>query len=168
MPADEMTNNLLETDAHRRIAVELFNHVWALLETDDRTREQDEEMIHAAHASRWHWSRSAVPDMGQRLLVGEWQCARVYSVLGRGEPAVYHAQRCVEMSRAEEIEDWAVAAACEAMARALRTIGDRAGFEEWRARAAEATAAIAEEEEREVIENDLATLGHWEEPTSAS
>ncbi len=163
MPSDEPTTILLETDLHRRVAADLFNQVWTLLETEDRTREQDEEMIHAAHASRWHWSRSEVPDMGQRLLVAEWQCARVYSVLGRGEPAVFHARRCVEMSEGSEIEDWAVAAACEAMARALRAAGDRAAFEEWRARAVEATAAIGEEEEREVIENDLATLGHWGE-----
>lgn len=153
------TDDPIDADTHRRLAATLFNHVWTLLETEDRSPEQDDEMIHAAHASRFHWSRTGVQDLPQRLAVGEWQCARVYAVLGRGEPALYHARRCQALAEGPDIEDWAVAAAYEGMARASRAAGDEAAFEAWRTRAVEATAAIAEDEEREVIENDLATLG---------
>ena len=41
----------------RRVASELFNLVWSLLDIPDRSPEQEAEMIHAAHASRWHWGR---------------------------------------------------------------------------------------------------------------
>jgi len=158
MPADPTSDDQLDADTHRRVAVQLFNHVWTLLETEERSQEQEDEMLHAAHASRWHWSRTGVPDLRQRLAVGEWQCARVYAVLGRGEPALHHARRCMELAAGEGIEQWMVAASYEGMARASRVAGDDAAFEEWRSRATEATAAISEEEEREVIENDLATL----------
>ena len=149
----------LDPEAHRRLGAELFNHVWRLLEAEDRSAEQDDEMIHAAHASRWHWSRTGVEDLNQRLAVGEWQCSRVYAVLGRGEPALFHARRCLERAERGDVERWAVASAYEAMARASSVAGDRAAFEEWRERARSASAAIEDDEEREVIEGDLATLG---------
>lgn len=151
--------DVLDADQHRQMGAHLFNHVWSLLEAEDRTPQQDDEMLHAAHASRWHWAQTGVSDLGQRLAVGEWQCSRVYAVLDRGEPSLFHAKRCVERAEGEGIEDWVVAAAYEAMARASRVAGDRRAFEEWRERARTATAAIAEEEDREVIETDLRSLG---------
>jgi DNA-binding transcriptional MerR regulator len=39
----------------RQLAVDLFNHVWTLLERSDRSPLEDDEMLHAAHASRYHW-----------------------------------------------------------------------------------------------------------------
>ena len=53
-------NSLTDIDGatHRRLGVALFNHVWTLLEQPDRTPAQTDEMIHAAHASRCHWSRA--------------------------------------------------------------------------------------------------------------
>ena len=76
-------------------------------------------MLRAAHASRWHWAQTGVPDINQRLAVGEWQCSRVYAVLGRGEPSLHHARRCVELVEADDMEDWVAASAYEAMARAF-------------------------------------------------
>ena len=153
---------LLDADAHRSLAAELFNHVWTLLETEDRSPDQDAEMIHAAHASVYHWTRADPPDVRQRRAVGEWQCSRVYATLGRAEPALFHAGRCLALAEGEGVEDWVRAAAAEAMARASRVAGDRPAFEEWRARAEEASAAIGDPAEREVIEGDLATLGSVE------
>jgi hypothetical protein len=64
----------------------------------------------------------------------------------------------VELVEAGGMEDWVAASAYEAMARASRTAGDRRAFEEWRSRAHAAMAQISDPEDREVIENDLATL----------
>jgi hypothetical protein len=99
-----------------------------------------------------------VDDLPQRLAVGEWQCSRVYAVLGRGEPALHHARRCLDLVEAGGLEDWVAASAYEAMARASSVAGDRAAFEEWRARARTAADEITDEGDREVIEGDLATL----------
>ena len=159
VPMTTSAPEILDADADRQLGVDLFNHVWTLLEAEDRSAEQDAEMVHAAHASVHHWTRAAPQDVRQRQAVGEWQCSRVYATLGRAEPALYHARRCLDLAEGGAVEDWVLAAAAEAMARASRVAGDRAAFEEWRGRAEAATAAIADPAERQVIEGDLATLG---------
>jgi DNA-binding transcriptional MerR regulator len=140
---------------HRRIGRELFNHVWTLLETPGRTPEQVDDLIHAAHASRYHWTIGGEPVNRAR---GEWQCARVYAVLGRAEPALWHARRCVELCEQHGLGDWDLAAAYEGMARALAVAGDAAAAAEWKARATAALADIADPDDREPIAADLATL----------
>ena len=115
--------DVLDADTHRQEGAHLFNHVWSLLEAEDRTTAQDDEMLHAAHASRWHWAQTGVPDINQRLAVGEWQCSRVYAVLGRGEPSLHHARRCVDLVEAGGMEDWVAASAYEAMAPRLTHCG---------------------------------------------
>lgn len=146
----------LDAAAHRHLGVSLFNHVWTLLETADRTAAQTDEMIHAAHASRYHWSKAGTTvNLGR----GEWQVARVYSVLGRGEPAVWHAARCLAYIEAAvtagEADDWDLAAALEGCARAAMTAGDLAAATDWRTRARAALDAIADPEDRRLIESDI-------------
>jgi hypothetical protein len=51
-------------ETHRRLAADLFNRVWELLEMPVRTREQDDEMVHAAHASRYHWGVEEAAEVG--------------------------------------------------------------------------------------------------------
>lgn len=116
-------------------------------------------MIHAVHASRWHRARADGSGV-QHLRRGEWQCSPAYATLGRGEPAVWHARRCVEHAEAaaDVAESFDVPSSYEAMARALAVVGDRAAAEEWRARARAAIAAIDIPEDSQVIEQDLATL----------
>ena len=38
---------------HRQLAVDLFNHTRSIFSTKNRTAEQDEEMAHTAHVSRY-------------------------------------------------------------------------------------------------------------------
>ena len=60
----------LDLATRRALAVGLFNYTWTLLENPDRTKEQDDEMLNAAHASRYHWG-----EVGEavNLSRGEWQ-----------------------------------------------------------------------------------------------
>jgi len=145
----------LDRETERRLASGLYNDVWRLMELPERRPEQDDEMLHAAHASRHHWGRIGKP---VNLARGEWLCSRVYAVLGRGEPALWHARRCVEINEAGGIADWDIAAACEAMARASAVAGDMAAAREWAARGRDACTRIAEDDDREHIEADLAAI----------
>jgi len=147
----------LDGATHRALGVALYNHVWTLLEKADRSAAETDEMIHAAHASRFHWSRAAGGEPFN-LARGEWQCSRVYAVLGRGEPALWHARRCVAINEAAGRGDWDIASAYEAMARASGVAGDPGAAADWKAKAAAALDGIADKDDREVIENDLATL----------
>lgn len=104
-----------EKEWHRKTAVNCFNKVWDLLEKKSRTQKEEDTMIHTAHASRFHWGEIGTPLEYER---GEWQISRVYAVLGRAEPAMYHAKRCLEICTENNIGDFDLAFAYEAMARA--------------------------------------------------
>ena len=145
----------LDAGTHRQLGVDLYNSTWTLLEKPDRTALETDEMIHRAHASRWHWGNAGEE---VNLARGEWLCSRVYAILGRGEPALWHARRCVEIDESNGIGDWDIASAYEAMTRALLLAGDRTGAREWAAKARSSCAAIADADDREVIEQDLASL----------
>jgi len=145
----------IDAATRRTLAGDLFNHTWTLLDTPNRTPEQDDEMLHAAHASRYHWGEIGQPVNRSR---GEWQCSRVYAVLGRAEPALWHARRCLAICEANGIADWDIAAAYEALARASLVGGDLAAVATWKAKAYQALALVTDAEDREVIEADLAAL----------
>lgn len=106
---------------HRKLAVDCFNATWDLLDKKNRTEEDNFKMIHAAHASRFHWGEIGTPLEFQR---GEWQISRVYSALGYGEPALLHAQCCHDICTEKKIGDFDMAFACEALARAHHVLGN--------------------------------------------
>ena len=141
---------------HRQLGVDLFNHTWTSLEKNDRTPDDDDAMIHAAYGSRYHWSQASKE--AKRQARGEWQLSRVFAVLGRGEPAVYHAERCLEWCGRGDVEDWDVAFAYEALARAHGVAGNADEAERWKAKAREAGDAIADREDREHFDADYETL----------
>ena len=141
---------------HRQLAVDLFNHTWTLLELEERSADEDDEMLGAAHASRYHWSKASTEAKHQAR--GEWQLARVYAVLGRGEPAVHHAERCLAWCGRGEVEDWDAAFAHEALARAHRVAGNEDEAERHKSLARELGDAIADPEDREHFDKDWRTL----------
>jgi DNA-binding transcriptional MerR regulator len=145
----------IDDGLRRTLAVHLFNHVWTLLEQTDRTPLQDDEMLHAAHASRHHWGEVGEP---VNLARGEWQCSRVYAVLARAEPAMWHAQRCRAICEEHGIGDWDIAFAWEAIARAARVGGDHATADAALLQARELAALIAADEDRELVLSDLETI----------
>ncbi len=147
----------LDPTTQRQLAAGLYNYTWTLLEQEDRSADDVDRMIHAAHASRLHWDAIGLPANRAR---GEWLCSRVYSVLGRGEPAVWHARRCLAILEVggEGIEDWDLPGAYEALARAHAVAGDPVAAGTWRDRSRDALARVADAEDRELIEGDLATL----------
>jgi hypothetical protein len=90
---------------------------------------------------------------------GEWQCSRVYAVLGRAEPALHHAHRCFELCEAAgDCEDFDLPFALEALARAHALAGDAGEAERWLAMAGAAAERIADREDREIVLRDLATI----------
>jgi DNA-binding transcriptional MerR regulator len=142
---------------HRRLGVDLFNKTWTLMEKEGRTPADDDELIHCAHASAYHWLHVGTPANRAR---SEWQCSRMYTVLGRAEPALHHAHRCLEICEAspEALEDWDLPFAHEALARAHATAGNAEQARLHVARARELTAAVTDEDDRGLLEADLATI----------
>jgi DNA-binding transcriptional MerR regulator len=139
----------------RQTAIDLFNGVWRLLEKEGRGVEDDDRMVHMAHASRYHWGEVGEPVNRSR---GEWQCSRVYAVLGRAEPALHHARRGLEICGEHGIKDFDLAFAYESLARACAVAGEKEQAREWTAQALAAADDIAEPEDRELLLSDLESI----------
>jgi DNA-binding transcriptional MerR regulator len=152
-----MPDTDLDVADERRLAAALFNATWTLMEKEDRTRAEDDEMLHMAHASRHHWGRvaSATPANFGR---GEWQCSRVYAMLGRSEPCLHHAQRCLDICQENGIADWDIAFAYEALARGHAVAGDAEQARAFTEQALAAAEDIAEDEDRELVLSDLESI----------
>jgi DNA-binding transcriptional MerR regulator len=147
-----MRSESLETGEHRRLGIDLYNRTWTLMDTPG------DEMLHCAHASAYHWMQGGGTTANRAR--SEWLCSRVYSILGRPEPALHHARRCLELveSAPDEMEDWDIAGAREALARAHLTAGETEEARRHYERAREDTAKIADPEDRKHIEADLDAL----------
>jgi len=142
-------------ERHEKFAVELFNLVWDLMDREERTPEEDDRMLHAAHASRYHWGEIGTPLEFER---GEWQISRVYSVLKRPDGAMHHARRCLEICEANGIGDFDLAFAYEALARANSVAGDHSGVSRYMRLAEKAGEAIGEEDNKNYSLSELRTL----------
>jgi hypothetical protein len=141
--------------SERQLGVDLYNETWRLMES----REDDERMLHMAHASAYHWQQAPECEPKNRAR-SEWLCSRVYTVLGRAEPALYHAKRCLEICRAhpENMDDWDLPFAHEALARAHRVAGNDDEVRDQEEKARELGEQLADPEDREHLEEALATL----------
>jgi DNA-binding transcriptional MerR regulator len=147
----------LDPETHRQLGADYFNKTWTLMEKADRTREDDDEMLHCTHASAYHWLQVGTAANRSR---SEWQCSRVYTILGRVEPALHHARRCLEIVEAnpDAMEDWDLPTAYEAMARAHMIARDVEATRRYAEVGRAAMAKIADEDDRAVLEADFATI----------
>jgi DNA-binding transcriptional MerR regulator len=152
---DQTTEDILSSEAERRLAIRYFNAVWTLMEKEDRTVEDDDLMIHMAHASRYHWGQVGKPE---NLARGEWQVSRVYAVLRRVEPCLHHAQRVLDICEANGIGDWDIAFAFEALARGHAISGDTEAARAMTEKALAAVENIAQDEDRKIVLADLETI----------
>jgi hypothetical protein len=139
----------------RQLAATIFNHVWDLLEkriaASPRTTRCSTARTRAGTTGAWWGSRCTGP-------AGEWQCARVYAVLGRAEPALHHAGRCFELATQHHLGPFDLGAAYEAIARAYLIAGDAAKTAGHVALARAEASKVADAEDRAILEANLASL----------
>lgn len=147
------------SSAERKLGVELYNSSWELLEKAERAVEEDDALIHEVHASAYHWLQAPECEPKNRAR-SEWLCSRAYCVVGRAEPALHHAKRCLEIceQHADNVEDWDVAFAYEALARANRVAGNDEEASRYEQRGRKLAEQIADPEDREIVLMDYATL----------
>ena len=143
-------------ETHRALGVGLFNCAWELMETADRTPEQDDELsTPPTPRDTTGCSPGSCPARPR-----EWQCARVYSTLGRGEPALWHARRCLAILEANGggLTTGTSQPPMRPSPERARSPATLPARDEWSAKARAALAGIADPDDRGVIEQDLATL----------
>lgn len=140
---------------HKEEAVKCFNATWDLIDKSDRTHEDDINMIHMAHASRYHWGQIGT---ALELTRGEWQISRVYSLLGMGDSALFHAKEALKLCMDNCIGDFDLAFGYEAMARAYSVLGNHGDKSTFIEKAKEAAKAIAEEDNRKYVGSEISTI----------
>ncbi|MEI6915366.1 MAG: hypothetical protein WCL39_09565, partial [Armatimonadota bacterium] len=153
---EEIMRELLpEEEYHRQQATRLFDFVWSLLEQEERTIDETDAMINAAHAARFHWSQIGTP---LHVAYSEWQISRVYAVLCRPEPAIYHAERCLAVCQTAEAGHFALAYAYEALARAHATAGFHPEAAQMIELSQRAGSGMESQSDKELLARDLMTI----------
>jgi hypothetical protein len=145
----------LNRSQHRKIGADLFNYTWSLLDQKKRSSDEVDQMVHAAHASRYHWGQAGTP---RNRAIGEWQISRVYSTLGRAEPALYHGRRGLEIARRSRLSRFHLAYAYEALARASAVAGQRRARDRYLREARRIAPTVRDQDDRRMLLEDLATV----------
>ena len=109
-----------EREFGRKMAADCFNRAWALLEKKGRSDEDDLQMLHLAHASRYHWGLVGSP---MNRAIADWQVSRVYAALGQPGLSLDFARACAAICEENELSE-ILHTADEAMARAYAVAND--------------------------------------------
>jgi hypothetical protein len=140
---------------HQEFAVASFNHTWDLIEQADRSAAETDELIHAAHASRYHWGEAGEALHWQR---GEWLISRMYAVTRHPEACLYHAQRCMALTEENAISGFDLAFAHEALARAYALLGYEEGMQKHLEQGRQAAEKVADEGDRQYTLSELSSI----------
>lgn len=143
-------------DKHKQMGIDLFNSTWDLIDLKDRTKEQDMEMIHSAHASAYHWLKAGGTKVNEAR--SQWQISRVYTLVNMGEAALFHGLASLNICIENEIGDFDLAFGYEAVARAYETLENKEKVREYKQLALEACEKIASVQDREYAISEIENI----------
>lgn len=129
-------------------AVSCNNRAWQLIEQPGRTPAENHELLHAAHASAWHWARvgTDLNEARAQMLLGF-----AHAVAGDGPLALRYATASFNYFNEHGAPDWEQAFAHAVLAAAAHAADNAELHREHYAEAARLGAAIADAEEREIF-----------------
>lgn len=139
----------------RTFAPRAFNRTWEYLDADQLTREDEEDMLAAALAQRYHWYEVGSE---RNRSIADWQVSRVAVVLGYADLGRRFGERSLEIVVEYDLDPFVRGFAHEAIARAAASVDDVETFTEHLELARAALAEIEDEEDREVLAADLAEM----------
>ena len=154
MPKRPTAISAAEPETQRKLAAELFNYTWTLIEKQDRTPEETERMLNASHASRFFWGLVGNTVNHPAASGSSLAC----TPLRISRPTIRHAELCLALTEEHGIGDFDLACAYEALARAHAVAGERDQAARFEALGREAAARIEDADDRELVLGDLSTL----------
>jgi hypothetical protein len=137
------------------LASQLFNRCWELLERDERSEDDNVELLTSALTSRFHWLNAGGTE---QWIIADWMVARAAGATGSPGAALRFAIRAYEAARASGSPDWLVASSAEGVARAYAVAGNVEEFTNWAALAGRLAEVIVDAENRTLIESQLADI----------
>jgi hypothetical protein len=142
---------------HKKVAIQSNNGIWPTLDKENPTEAELEEAMHMAHTARYHWSKVGTIVNAVRA---EYMLARIYAHMKRSEPALFHANRGLELANEaektdENWKDWDMPFIYEALARAHAVARNKSECKKYKDLAQKATDAIEEKGDKEVCQGEL-------------
>lgn len=153
----DLTASEEATAWHRRFAAAANNRAWDLT-LQLRDAAEDREMLNAAHASAWHWSKVGTELNRTRATM---LLAEVHALLGLGRSALAYAEEMRGYLLGTQSPDWEMAFVHVIYAHAASAAGETEKHRTSYARAVAAVAAVSSEEERR---NVARTFSHVPKP----
>ena len=151
-----MTNEKLSIkEWHTKQAKQCFNGTWDLIDKQDKTEQDIFNMIHKAHASRYHWGEVGEP---VNLARGEWQISRVYAIAKLGESALFHAKEYLRYCQEHDLAIFDFAFAYESIARAYMVLGNKELVNKNLQLAKEATSKVENEDNQKYLYSELQNI----------
>ena len=141
---------------HRTMGPMAFNRAWELLDRSQLDAGEEEEMLAATFAQRYHWYEVGEP---RNWAIADWQVSRVTAVLGQADLARRFGLRSLEVAQAHNLGPFLEGFAHEAIARAAAVVDDVDTFTEHLNEAKALVGAIEDDEERHTLESDLSEMG---------
>ena len=143
------------TDQQRALAVQYFNQTWDLIDQPTRIAADDRRMLTLAMASRALWD-----DIGadEQLITGDWQVAHVAALTGHADLSLDFAAAAYERAAGAAVPLWLKASTCEGLARAHAAAGHQAERDAWVLKARELLGQVDDDDDRALIEGQLATV----------
>ena len=135
---------------HRWFAIEANNRAWRLSEAETRSEAEDSEMLSAAHAAAFHWSKVGTP---VHIARAQMLLGHVHALRGHAKPAVDYACDAFEFVRLHDSAPWEVAFSHAVMANAGWAASDSLMHVDHYGKAKELGAALADEEERAIFDS---------------
>lgn len=154
-----MDNFSKEAEFHHYMAIEMNIQTWNILQQNERGKKDETRMINFAKASLYHWRNSPKyqPINEQRA---QWLLSHVFAVLGDGEQALQYAEEAFRLTGEHQFNDFDLAYALEAIARAKAALGDLEDSQQWRKKSKDASQLIKNEKDKSYFDGDFES-GTW-------
>lgn len=140
---------------HNEFAKRAFNHTWSLLDREQRTREEEVEMLASTLAQRYHWYEVGTP---RNWAIADWQVSRVAAVLGYADLARRFGEHSLDVCRQNALDPFVTGFAHEAIARAAADVDDVATYTAHLEMAKELLPRIEDAADRDTLAADLAQM----------
>jgi hypothetical protein len=134
--------------SQRRLAAQANNRAWTLAEMLSRSAEQDEEMLHAAHAAMYVWKMVGTPSHHAHAAL---LLAHVYALLKLPGPAAHYLSQSLPHLTQHECAPWERAFAHAVAANVASAEGNAAAHAKHYSEAIAAAAHMTDPETRELL-----------------
>lgn len=152
-----MSEKMSLKEFHTKIAKQTNNGIWSTLDKKRPRKDELEEALHMAYTSRYHWSKVGTIVNAVRA---EYMITRVYSHMGRAEPALFHAERMLKLARKAKKEDknwadWDMPFVYEALAKAHAVAGDKEECVQFRDKAQKLISKLKDPQDQQICQGEL-------------